>query len=155
MPQSVVSLLIFELDDQRFGIAMAEVQEIVRAVSFARLPKAPRIIEGVVNFRDTAVPLLDIRARFRLPPKAIAPSDHFIIAWAESRTVAIRVDRVIDLMPVALDDIEDIKNITSESEYIAGVAKLPDDTVLIHELASFLTAAEAAELDATREHIPS
>jgi purine-binding chemotaxis protein CheW len=149
--QSFVHLLTFELDEQRFGLPMADVQEVVRVAAFARLPKAPQIIEGVLNFRGSAVPVLDIRARFSLPPRAVRISDHLVVAHAGTRVVAIRVDRVSDLIEVAAKEIEDVAAVTLHSGYVSGVLKLPGDIVLIHDLSTFLSAAEAADLDRSLE----
>ncbi len=149
--QSPVHLLTFALDEQRFGLPMADVQEVVRVAAFARLPKAPRVIEGVLNFRGSAVPVLDIRSRFGLPPRAVQTSDHLVVARAGNRMAAIRVDRVSDLITVAAKDIEDIVAVTPHSDYVAGVVKLPGDIVLIHDLSTFLSAAEACDLDRALE----
>ncbi len=66
--------------------------------AFARLPKAPQVIEGVLNFRGAAVPVLDIRTRFGLPLRPVRTTDHLIVARAGKRIAAIRVDRVSDLI---------------------------------------------------------
>ena len=144
---SFVHLLTFELDEQRFGLPMADVQEVVRVAAFARLPKAPPVIEGVLNFRGSLVPVLDIRVRFGLPARAVRTSDHLVVARAGKRMAAIRVDRVSDLIEVAAKDIEDVDVVTPHSFYVAGVVKLPGDIILIHDLSTFLSAAEAAHLD--------
>lgn len=149
--QSVVRLLTFELDEQRFGLPMADVQEVVRVAAFARLPKAPQVIEGVLNFRGAAVPVLDIRARFGLPPRAVRTSDHLVVARAGRRMAAIRVDRVSDLIEAAAKDIEDVGAVTPHSGYVSGVLKLPGDIILIHDLSTFLSEAEAADLDRSLE----
>jgi purine-binding chemotaxis protein CheW len=151
--QSLVHLLTFELDEQRFGLPMADVQEVVRVAAFARLPKAPQVIEGVLNFRGSAVPVLNIRARFGLPPRAVQTSDHLVVARAGNRLAAIRVDRVSDLIAVAAKDIEDVATITPHSGYVSGVLKLPGDIILIHDLSTFLSAAEAADLDHSLEAV--
>jgi len=145
--QSFVRLLTFELDEQRFGLSMADVQEVVRVAAFARLPKAPQVIEGVLNFRGAAVPVLAIRARFGLPLRPVRTTDHLIVARAGKRIAAIRVDRVSDLVEAAEKDIEDARSVTPQSGYISGVLKLPGGIILIHDLATFLNAAEAVELD--------
>ena len=152
--QPVAHLLTFALDDQHFAIPVADVQEITRAAGFARLPKAPQVIEGVLNFRGAVVPVLDIRARFRFPAKPVQPSDHLIIARAGPRTVAIRVDRVLDLATVDTADIADVTTISAHSDYVAGIVKLPDDIVFIHALATFLTAAETDDLDRSLKDMP-
>src|SRR5690242_9847746 len=116
---SLVRLLTFELDEQRFGLPMADVQEVVRVAAFARLPKAPQVIEGVLNFRGALVPVLDIRARFGLPPRAVRMSDHLVVAQAGPRKVAIRVDRAADLIEAAAASIEDANNVTAKSGYVS------------------------------------
>lgn len=149
--QPFVHLLTFALDAQRFALPMSDVQEVVRVAAFARLPKAPAVIEGVLNFRGAVVPVLDIRARFGLPPRTVRTSNHLIVARAGNRTAAIRVDRVSDLIEAPAKDIEDVTAVTPASGYVSGVLKLPGDIVLIHDLATFLSAAEAADLDRALE----
>jgi purine-binding chemotaxis protein CheW len=147
MSGPVVQLLTFELGGQQFGVRSADVEEVARAVTFARLPKAPEVVEGVVNFRGRAIPVLNIRARFGLPSRSMQLSDHLVVARAGVRTIAIRVDRVLDLPVVPKAEIDESMAITLNSRYVAGIAKLRDEIVLIHDLATFLSAAEAAELD--------
>lgn len=142
--REAVGLVVFALGGQSFALLARDVRELVRAVAVTPLPKAPPIIEGVINARGRIVPVLDVRARFGLPAKPLEPSDHMIVADAGSRVVALRADRATDLVQVAHKDIE-----TAEAmPYVAGIAKLPDGIVVIHDLRTFLSASEAAELDA-------
>jgi len=138
--------LVFQVAGQRYGLPACEVREIVRAVNPVRLPKAPLIVEGVINIRGSIIPVLDIRTRFRLPAKSLEPTDQFVVAWAGERTVALRVDRVIDLVPLRPADLEEARGVVPGVEYVSWVAKLPDDLVLIHDLRTFLSRAETAEL---------
>jgi purine-binding chemotaxis protein CheW len=140
-------ILAFEIGGQRFAVALGDVREIVRAVQLSRLPKAPAIVEGVFNLRGTLVPVLDIRARFGLQAKAIEPADSLVVARTDGRIVALRVDHVIDLLTLNEDEIEGVQQHAPGSDYVAGVAKLPDGLVLIHDLATFLSVAETASLD--------
>lgn len=119
----------------------------MRAVTVVALPKAPAIVEGIINVRGAVVPVLDIRARFRLAAKAIAHTDHLILALAGPRLVALRVDRALDLARIEAREVEDAKEVVPGADYVAGVARLPDGLVLIHDLRTFLSEAEAASLD--------
>jgi purine-binding chemotaxis protein CheW len=154
MDASRIELLTFAIWRERIGIPLADVREIVRAVSIARLPNAPQVVEGVVNVRGTIVPVLDIRARFNLPPKAVEPSDHLVIAFAKRQLVAIRADRVADLMVLERSDVEDLTVAVPGSNFVAGVAKLSDGLLLIHDLATFLSVTEAEALDRLEERMP-
>jgi len=144
--RAAIDLVVFSLGGQPFALRSRDVRELVRAVAVVPLPKAPTIVEGVINARGRIVPVLDARARFGLPAKALEPSDHMILADAGDRTVAIRADRVLDLVRVDARDIETAS--LPATPYVAGVAKLPNGIVVIHDLRTFLTTAEAADLDA-------
>jgi purine-binding chemotaxis protein CheW len=116
-------------------------------VSITPLPNAPAAIEGVVNVRGRVLPVLDVRARFRLPAKPLDPSDHFIVAAAGPRGVILRVDRAVHLTLVDDDAIAQPDTLGPSATYVAGVAKIDGGLVLIHDLATFLSAAEGASLD--------
>lgn len=148
-PASPASLevLVFELSGQRYALPSADVREVTRAVTVAALPKAPAIVEGVVNVRGSVVAVLDIRSRFGLPKKEIAPADHLIIARSGPRTVAVRADRAIDLVYLRAEDIDFSLRSAPGVEHVAGVAKTADGVVILHDLHAFLSEAEALALD--------
>ncbi len=139
-------VLVFEVGGRRFGLPAAVVREVVRAVETLPLPKAPAVVEGVINVRGKVVPVLDVRGRFRLPPKPLEPADHLIIARAGGRVVALRVDRATDLVRLDAADVEEARGIVPGAEYVTWVAKLPNELVLIHDLETFLSRAESAAL---------
>ena len=144
-----LDVLVFEVGGQRYALRSLEVRELVRAVTIVPLPSASAIIEGIINVRGAVVPVLDIRTRFRLPITAAAHTDHLILAWANGRLVALRADRALDLARLEASDLEDARAVVPGADYVAGVAKLPDGLVLIHDLSTFLSQSEEAALDET------
>ncbi|MDP2372796.1 chemotaxis protein CheW [Reyranella sp.] len=144
---------VFELSSYRYAIPMADTREIFCVPSIVPLPKAPLFIEGIVNIRGAVIPVLDVRKRFRLPEKAPQPADHLVVAQAGPRMVALRVDRVLGTEEVDPKHIEDAAAITPRLEYVAGVAKLPDGLVLIHDLRTFLAESEARQLDRALDEV--
>ena len=140
-------ILVFEAGGQRYGLPIGDVRELVRAVAITPLPDAPAVIEGIVDVRGRVLPVLDVRARFRLPAKALDPSDHFIVASAGSRGVILRVDRALQLARIDDAAVQPPETLGPGGRHVAGVARLEDGMVLIHDLATFLTAAENTALD--------
>ncbi len=147
-PGPGASLLIFMLGRQRFALPVGVVREVVRAVAIAVLPRAPAIVEGVINVRGAIVPVLDIRSRFRLPPEPLHPDQHLILARAGARLVALRVDRATDFVTVEPSAIETGARAVPGVEHVAGIARLPDGVLVISDLHAFLALDEAAQLDA-------
>lgn len=144
---STREVLVFEVGGQRYGLPSTDVRELVRAVAITPLPSAPAVIEGVVNVRGRILPVLDIRSRFHLPAKALDISDHFIVASAGSRGVILRVDRATHLALVDEAAFQAPQMLGPGADHVAGVAILDDGMVLIHDLVTFLSAAEASSLD--------
>jgi purine-binding chemotaxis protein CheW len=130
--------VVFALDDGAFAVAARDVREIVFAVRAAPLPGAPDAVEGLVNVRGTLAPVFDLRKRFGLPPRAIDPSDHLVLATAGGRLVAFRADRVVDFARFAPETVE------------AAIEGL----VLIHDLTAFLSASESDSLDEAMRAAP-
>ncbi len=141
------SLLVFTLGDARFGLGAMSVREVVRAVAIAPLPKAPAIVEGVINYRGTIVPVLDIRQRFRLAPAPVDPSQHFIVAQAGPRLVALRVDQAAELVSVSETMIHPPAAAVPGTAHVAGIAQLPDGLLVIHDLEGFLALEESKQLE--------
>jgi len=137
-----LALLVFRLEDRRFGLFATAVHEILRAVAIAPLPRAPAIVEGVFNLRGTLVPVLDVRHRFGVPPRPLHPDQHFIVATAGRRTVALRVDRADELIAVEPDRLEP-PAVVPGARFVAGIARLDEGLVVIHDLESFLSLDEA------------
>jgi purine-binding chemotaxis protein CheW len=140
-------VLVFELGDQAYGLPTADVRELVRAVAITPLPGAPAVIEGVVDVRGLVLPVLDVRARFGLPAKPLDPSDHFIVASAGPRGVILHVDRATHLALVDEALVQGPQTLGPSATHVAGVAKLDAGLLLIHDLTTFLSAAEAASLE--------
>ena len=147
-PVLPVTLLVFRLEDRRFAVLASLVREAVRVVAVTPLPRAPAIVEGVINIRGVLVPVLDIRQRFGMRPAALSLDQHLLIAWAGARLVALRVDGAEALVEVEADAIEPATRVAPGAELVAGLAKLADGVLVIHDLERFLSLGEAEAVDA-------
>lgn len=135
-------LLLFEQSGQLYALPASTVREVLRAFSAVPLPGAPTMVEGVLNVRGEIIALLNLQRRFGLPDRPLSLLDHFVIAWEGTRWVALRVDRVINLLRLPTKNAADAGRYIAKSDVIGGVAISPDGMVLIHDLGRFLTQAE-------------
>lgn len=143
----LIDLLIAQLGDRRIALPADIVRHIDRAASITPLPAAPPIVEGVLNMRGSLMPVLDLRRRFSMAAVPLDPDQHFIIAEAGSRTVALRVDRVLDVVQIASDSFEPAEHVIPGVRHAVALARLPDGVLVIHDLEYFLSLDEAQALD--------
>lgn len=147
MPPLPREVLLFTLEGQRYALASADVRELVRAARLTPLPRAPDVVEGLLNLHGELLPVLDLRRRFRLPPRPLSPVDHFIVAQAGPRRVVLRVDRTEEVLTLEPGTLDEAPSSLPGVGYVAGAAKLPEGLVLIHDLRTFLSEAESLALD--------
>ena len=144
----MTSFLRVRLGDAAVGLPAMAVQQIVRAVAIVPLPGAPPIIEGAVNVRGTVVGVVDVRARLALPPRALDPDQFLVLVRAGSRTLAIRVDEVDDLVDIPDGDVSAQSELSPALRRLSGLAARPDGVLAIYDVEAFVTQAEAEALDA-------
>ena len=150
-----VPIVPFEMDGHRFGLLAADVREVLRAATPSPLPRAPAVVLGVLNVRGMLVPLLDVRSRFRLQPRALRHTDHILIVTAGPRTVALAVETAHAMVEIPASTIDAARTGSTYGEHVEGIVKLEDGTLVIYDLASFLSDAEAAELEVALSDEPS
>jgi purine-binding chemotaxis protein CheW len=142
-----VQILDFHLNQRHFGLALAQVQRVVRAVDITPLPQAPAIVLGVISLHGKIVPVLNVRGRFGFPHREVDINDQFIIANTRGRTVALVVSGVKGIIEYPADQIVAMEKIVHPSRQVEGLIQLEDGLVLIHDLDRFLSVDEERELE--------
>ncbi|WP_018990235.1 chemotaxis protein CheW [Aromatoleum toluclasticum] len=140
-------LVVFTLVGARYAVPLSRVERVVRAVEITRLPAAPEIVLGIINVHGCVMPVVDTRKRFGLPQRSIGPQDQFIIAHTMRRIVALVVDSAVDVMPCDPAQRVAAEHILPEFAQLAGVVKLADGMILVHDLDGFLSLDEEHALD--------
>jgi purine-binding chemotaxis protein CheW len=139
-------LVVFTLEEHRYALSLSVVERAVRMVEISPLPQAPAIVLGVINLGGRIVPVLNVRKRFRLPERAPGLADQLLIARTPARSVALAVDAVDGVVQHHPDEVIAPPAIVPGLEYLAGVAKLDDGMLFIHDLDRFLSLEEEQAL---------
>lgn len=143
--------LLASIADVRIAVPISAVEEIIRAVALTPLPAAPAIIEGALNLRGTLLPVIDLRARLKLPSRAIDPSDYLIVLRLPGRRAVVRVDdadEVAEIDAAAIVAPASLTKVLEGLDALAGVTPRPDGALVIYDPSAFLSQAEADATDA-------
>ncbi len=127
-------VIIFHLADEVYGIEALHVQEIIRVSEVTRVPRAPTLIEGVINLRGSIIPVLDLRRRFDLPRSGFTRDTRIIIVEGLGEVVGLIVDRVAEVLSISPDLIDRSPTFLTgpvDSESLIGVAKLKEKLVVL------------------------
>jgi purine-binding chemotaxis protein CheW len=140
--------LVFTLDNARYALPLPIVERVIRAVELSPLPRAPQIVRGAIDAQGRILPVVDVRALFRLPAREMDVGDRMIIAHTPKRAVALIVDCVVGISEVPEEKVVSAESALPFAKGLQGVAKLEDGLVLIYDLDRFLSLDEERLLDA-------
>jgi purine-binding chemotaxis protein CheW len=142
-----VQLLVFGLNDRRYGLHLAQVERVVRAVDATPLSHAPAIVCGAIDVHGKIVPVLSMRRRLGFADRPIMPDDYFVIARTSRQSVALVVDAAFGVIERNAEEIVSAGDILRQLDQIEGLVRLNDDLLLIHDLDRFLSLDEQRNLE--------
>jgi purine-binding chemotaxis protein CheW len=148
--------ITFRLGDELFAIDVSKVREVLDFTQITKVPTAPAYMRGVVNVRGSAIPVVDLRIKFGLPPAADTVNTRIVVLDlsldGEAAIVGGLADSVHDVVEIDARDIGDPPRIASRwrSELIAGMAKKGEQFITIWDIERvFVSDAAALAVEAT------
>ncbi|MBF0313420.1 MAG: purine-binding chemotaxis protein CheW [Oligoflexia bacterium] len=148
--------LIFKLHEERFGIPLLLVKEVIALTSITAIPHVPEFFKGLINLRGKIISVIDMRSKFILPITVYDPRKTcIIISEVKDFTLGMVVDDVLEVAGFESHQIENNINIDSETgnQCIVGVAKTTDKKLTL--LVDLEKALDIDVLKKLREKIDS
>ncbi|WP_018247228.1 chemotaxis protein CheW [Orenia marismortui] len=136
--------LTFKVMEEEYGVDVLKVQEIIRYINPTKMPNAPEVVKGVINFRGEVIPVIDLRKKFGLELRDYDNFTVIIVLEIKDKIVGVIVDQVSDIISFSKEDIQDDLDFGSEVDmtFIRGMAKLEDRLVMLLELNKIVSFEE-------------
>ena len=96
----------FFVDELFFGIEVLKVQEVLRYQEMTSVPRAPGVIEGLINLRGEIVTAIDMRRRLGLRTRPDGKWPMNVVVRADDGAVSLLVDEIADVLQVNEKDYE-------------------------------------------------
>lgn len=144
-----VQVVIFTLGAESYGVEIGDVWEINTMQPITHIPRAPEAVEGVMNLRGEIVPVMDLRKRLGLPPKADDRSTRIMVVQAQESRLGLIVDDVREVLRIGQEAIEPPGQVSSliDDEFLWGIAKQAAQLVVLLDLKRLLSRQEQEEID--------
>jgi purine-binding chemotaxis protein CheW len=145
-----IQLVVFELGEERYGLDIATVYEIIRHQPITAVPQAPAFVEGVINLRGRIIPVVDLRDRFGMATGDQTKASRIVVCDAAGTRVGLVVDGVSEVLMVASDAIEATPDVAAghDAGYHRGIAKLGERLIILLDLDGLFGPADADALAA-------
>jgi len=140
----IVQWVTFRLDNEKYGIRVMQVQEVLRMTEIAPVPGAPDYVLGIINLRGNVVTVIDSRKRFGLSAQEADDSTRIVIIEAEKHVVGILVDSVAEVVDLRASEIDAAPNVGNDdsSKYIQGVSSRDKELLILVDVNKLLSDDE-------------
>lgn len=126
-------LLCLRLDGDPYALPVERVREIVRLRPVTAMPRVPREVLGVISLRGEIVEVLDLRARFGLPPAEPGRSTRIVVLHGdEGEVTGLLVDAVTEVLRIDEEAVRPPP--AGESEFVAALCARGEEFVSLMNL---------------------
>jgi purine-binding chemotaxis protein CheW len=128
--------LTLVLNREEYGLRILKVQEIKGFTSITPIPGAASYIKGAMNLRGTVVPVVDLRAKFGMPPAQYDQFTVIVVVDVGDQIVGLVVDAVSDVLNFAETDIVPPPTLGTliDTPFLTGMAKAGEKLVLLLDI---------------------
>ena len=144
--------LTFRLGDELFAINVFKAREVLDLSHITRVPTAPGYLRGVVNVRGNAIPVVDLRAKFRLPQSADTLHTRIIVMelQMDGETVVVggladAVHEVLELEPQEINEPPSL-GMKWRTDLILGMGRRNDRFTIILDIERVFSTEELEAL---------
>lgn len=139
---ALVQLCAFFVGNEEYVLDIMRVEEILPLQRVTPIPHAPSFVEGVLHLRGIILPVVDLRRRLLGQATPETPKSRLLVCRLGTRRVAVRVDRVAEVLRVRRGDIKPAPAlvVAGRSPFVVGVCGPPDRLRLLLDLKALLRA---------------
>jgi purine-binding chemotaxis protein CheW len=134
--------LILRVGDQSYGVPAANIREIIHRAALISTPAQPHILEGFLNLRGEAIPVIPLRRLFGLPD---GPPDLYtplIVIDAHGIHAALEADEAESVLEIRAEDMRALPAEASPEHCAEGVANAGGRQILLLSCAKLLYEQE-------------
>jgi purine-binding chemotaxis protein CheW len=154
---AIRSLLIFDLDDARFGVDATLVCESIWLPELSPVEEAPPYIVGLFSLRDQLIPVTDLNLRFGHLSRPYSLSDQVVVLEHNQLRMGLIVSEVREVIELPLSAIRqapqyDVELHGNAKHLVAGEAQVGDDIVTLLDVSQLVQQPQLVTDTGDEEH---
>ena len=135
----IIQLVGFVVGEEEYAIPILSIQEIIKPISYTRVPKTPDFVLGAFNLRGNVIPLIDLRKKFSLSSKEIDQDTRYIVLKDGNNIVGFVIDKLTEAIRIKESDIEETpETLNKKDSYIYGIGKRSNSILTILNVTALL-----------------
>jgi chemotaxis-related protein WspB len=139
-------LLQFQAGNDRYGLDVQRVIEVVPLVCFRPLPHADPCVAGLFNYRGAMVPVIDLTALLTgTPSRPLFSTRIILVNYPDhdggQRILGLVAERITETVPCKAEDLQPAGIAVTGAPYLGDLFIHPEGTIQRVEIESLLPPA--------------
>jgi purine-binding chemotaxis protein CheW len=132
--------VLFKVEDTLYALPADVVLQMESYTGATVVPGAPPFVAGIIQLRGRVVPVVDLRARFGLPPKERTLETRVVVGEQHDRTVALIADSAREVIRMTASQLKPPPRLVDDGSkgFVKAVAQLGDRTVMVLDFAKVI-----------------
>lgn len=132
--------VLFKVDETLYALPADVVLQMESYTGATVVPGAPSFVAGIIQLRGRVVPVVDLRARFGLPPRERTLETRVVVGEQHDRTVALIADSAREVIRMAPSQMKPPPRLVEDGSkgFVRAVAQLGDRTVMVLDFAKVI-----------------
>lgn len=127
-----LEIVEFGIGQNKFGINVIKVREIINPVAITQVPNAHPHVEGIIELRGEVLPVVDVAKAVGFPPSKTPEKDKFIVTEFNQQKIVFHVHSVSQIHRISWEQIEKPSDMyQGPDSQIIGVIKLHGEMILL------------------------
>ncbi|MEO4054305.1 chemotaxis protein [Solibacillus sp. CAU 1738] len=127
-----LEIVEFEVANNKFGINVIKVKEIIQPIPVTFIPHAHPHVEGIIQLRGEVLPVVDMLKVLGIQNADRNPQQKYIVAEFNKQRVVFRVDNVTQIHRISWDQIEKPSDMyQGGNSQVIGVIKQNEEMILL------------------------
>ena len=127
-----LEIVEFEVANNKFGINVIKVKEIIQPIQVTFIPHAHPHVEGIIQLRGEVLPVVDMLRVLGIQNVERSPQQKYIVAEFNKQRVVFHVDNVTQIHRISWDQIEKPSDMyQGGTSQVIGVIKQNEQMILL------------------------
>ena len=149
MTNELSKLVTFRLGDDLFAADIFAVERVLRYQPPTVVPDMPSWIEGVIEYQQRVVPVINLRRRFELPDAPVRNETRILVLNSGAEWVGAIVDSVLEVAGIEDGQLSSPPEFFRglAGEYLKGIVRQSERLVIVLDIGRLLSATERLVLE--------
>ncbi|WP_285847587.1 chemotaxis protein [Heyndrickxia ginsengihumi] len=135
-----LEIIEFEVNQNKYGINVIKVKEIIMPAHVTIIPNAHPFVEGIIQLRGEVLPVVNMRKVLKSQEQTYCANEKFIVTEFNQQKIVFHVDNVSKIHRISWERIEKPSDLySSQSNEIVGVIKQDQDMILMLDFEKIIT----------------